>query len=160
MAEGQKKDKLPFACVGADKWPVVKVRIGRGSAVEFDESKDKKDMIQYLRAMSEILNKKATPENKPWFVFHVNTSVAEGWQMLSGSFMELQTRFCKEYYDRMQALSGGFVIVIESPLMRTIASQLTELFPTSLPLQYCSSLGDAEKALVRLGASETKVQLE
>lgn len=139
---------------------MVQVRIGRGSAVDFDESEDEKDMIQYLRSMTEILNKRATVDNKPWFVFHVNTSVAEGWQMLSGRFMELQTRFCKEYYDRMQALSSGFVVVIESPLMRTLASQLTELFPTSLPLEYCSSLEEAERILVRLGASESKVQLE
>lgn len=137
-----------------DSWPVVRVRIGRGNADVRDEDADRDDVIRYLRKMAEILNKRAQPETKPWFLFHVNTSIMEAMSVVSGSFMTLQTRFCKEYYQRLQALSSGFVVVIESSFMRGIASKLTAMFPTNLPLVYCGSLDEAEASLKRLCASE------
>lgn len=157
MAQGerQQQQQQPTASrlvnVDQSRWPVVTVTIGRGSDGG-DPEENEASIQRYLQTLAKIYNDTATYENKPWVVFHIRASMTELGEIMLGPFMSLQTEFCKQYYERMQKLSSGFVVVIESTFVRAIATQLTKMFPTDLPLAYVKTLEEAEERLRLLRA--------
>ena len=157
MSRGERQQQTATRLVNVDqsRWPVVTVTIGRGSDGG-DPEENEASIPRYLQTLAKIYNDTATYENKPWIIFHIRASISEIGEIMLGPFMSLQTQFCKQYYERMQRLSSGFVVVIESAFVRAIAAQLTKMFPTNLPLQYAKTLEEAQDKLrlMREGALE------
>ena len=103
----------------------------------------------FFKDLSALLNDRASAEDKPWIVFDVNVRNVVG-VLADGKWLLTMGDFCKEYNERMQNFCQGFVLVIQTSLVRFIAENMALAFPTELPLRYVENAEEAHKILREL----------
>lgn len=107
------------------------------------------DDDQFFQTLSKALNEQFGEDKKPWVVWVVNVRVAQVYTILAGSWLKTMRQFCKAYYERLQAYSTGFVVVLPGGIVRTVAEEMVKMFPTELPLVYVDTVEDAEAYLAK-----------